>query len=547
MTLNLDSANSVMTNSRVTGAQRNWNTLLLLNVYRLFVAIGLLLLNRVESRWQPFASTDADWFLFYSAIYLLLALLFMVTIRWHWPRFIVQLNVQISSDILLITWMMTISGGVRSGLGLLLLVSLASSALVTGGRMVMFYSALAVTAVLISQLLGIWHNGLPMTDTGQAGLLGIAFFATALVSWVLVDRNRMNESLAAVRARDLQSMSEINQLVIDDMQDGVIVLDGEAQIRQANRRALKWLGGQLRTSQNTPLQLAQQWPELADYLEQWRRNPSRKFSSVALGDRGEHYLPRFIAVSNRRAMGAVLVLEDLTRIREEAQQIKLAAMGRLTANIAHEIRNPLAAISQACELMLESESSAQPRLLNIAINNIQRINTLINDVMSLNRRDRIQLTRIRLDFFVREWLDEFRHAQHLSDEVFDLILHPNSEIYFDPDHLRQILTNLALNAVRYCCQQPGSITIRVEILNQCTEIHVVDDGAGVNNEAALHLFEPFFTTAPTGTGLGLYISRELCQANKASLEYVAGEACGHFVITCQDITSQDIASHGGLC
>ncbi len=520
--------------------ERNWNSLLYLNLYRFMVATVLLWGSLLAPRWRMFGQDNPALFLVCALGYELLALLSMATITRRWPRFFWQLNFQIAGDILAITVMLAVSGGVRSGLGLLLIVSLASSALVTEGRMVMFYSALATSGILVSQAFSLWSGERGITDIGQAGLLGLVFFATAVVAWVLVDRSRMNEELAAARAIDLHNMAQINQLVIDDMQDGVVVLDGEGRVRQANQRAIELIGSVTDVRSGQPLALEQCVPLLSEYLEQWRRSQPLVFPVVALGGQGGLYQPRFIAVTNRRAMGAVLVLEDMTRAQEQAQQIKLAALGRLTANIAHEIRNPLAAITHASELMREMcDDAALDRLVQIMLNNGRRINDLINDVMALNRRDRMQVEQIELNRFMLEFVDEFRHTQQLADEVFDVQIPDSLLICFDRQHLRQVVTNLCLNAVRHGSRQAGSITIRAESVRSQMMLHIVDDGPGVAAEILPRLFEPFFTTESSGTGLGLYISRELCQANGASLEYVSAPTGGHFLITIQEGACQN--------
>ena len=520
----------------------NWNSLLYLDFYRLAMATFLLSQSLFGARWRMFGRFDPHFYLATVTGYELLALLWVATILRRWPRFGLQLNIQIVSDILAICLMLSVSGGVRSGLGLLLIVSLASIALVAEGRMVMFYAALATSGVLISQTVALWRNEqVGLTDVSQAGLLGLAFFATALVVWVLVDRSRMNERLAAARAVDLHNMAQINQLVIEDMQDGVVVLDGEGRVRQANQRALALLGGVNAAAGGDALPaLGECMPLLSDYLAQWRRNQQVQFPVIPLGENGRQYQPRFIAVTNRRAMGAVLVLEDMSRVQEQAQQIKLAALGRLTANIAHEIRNPLAAVTHAAELMGEMcEQDGMQRLQRIVLNNSQRINALVSDVMALNRRDRIQPEAIELDHFVREFVDEFRHAQQMADECFDLQLEPAVQMCFDRQHLRQILTNLCLNAARHGSGQAGSIVIRVGSVEGRIWLEVLDDGPGVAPAALPRLFEPFFTTESSGTGLGLYISRELCEANRASLEYVGGGPGGHFRIQGQEGACQN--------
>lgn len=522
-----------LANGRV---ERSWKSLHYLNLYRLVVAGVFLLINLAPPEQQVFGQENPVAFYLYSLIYMGLAVAAVITISLRQPRFEIQLGIQVIGDIVMIILMMTASGGVRSGLGLLLIVSLASSGLVAQGRMVMFHAALAASGVLIAQTLGILDDHRSVSDYGQAGLLGLVFFATAGVAHILAKRNRVSEALAAARAVDIENMAQINQLVIDDMQDGVVVLDGDGKIRQANQQAKHLLSRAGLTYAGAGTTLHRAVPLLSEYLELWRKHPQTEFPPISLGRHGEEYLPRFIAVTNKRVMGAVLVLEDMTRINEQAQQIKLAALGRLTANIAHEIRNPLAAISHAAEILQEDSDGdrGQLRLLEIIAKNAQRINHLVTDVMSLNRRDRTHAERIALAEFLSEFIEEFCHSQVVSRALFLLDPVADAVICFDRGHLQQVLTNLCLNAVRHGQQQAGSVHIAVEHVNSMIEIHVRDDGAGVASEHVARLFEPFFTTETSGTGLGLYISKELCHANAASLEYLPAGKGGHFRITCQE-------------
>ena len=519
--------------------ERGWNQLASLNSYRVVVAFVLILVNFIEPRWRPFGQSNPAFFFLCGGLYLTLSLVSVALIYQRWLNFSLQRSILIVSDIVFITLMMMVSGGVRSGLGLLLLISLASSALIIEGRMLMFYTALAATAMLLTQMIGVATHAIGVTDIGQAGLLGIAFFASSGIAWVMTERNRKSEALADQQAADLRSMAQINQLVIDDMQDGVIVLDGEGRIRQANQRARDLLELPVDALQDEPFPLQARLPVLSRFLEQWRRSPAMRFDAVPIGKMGESYLPRFIAVTNRRVMGAVLVLEDLSRVREAARQMKLAALGRLTANMAHEIRNPLSSISHASELLLESGEANNRRLLEIIVKNTSRINRLISDVMALSRRDRIQRTRVELARFLTDFVEEFCHSSEMPAETFQLQIVDSPVICFDPGHLHQVMTNLCANAIRHGSEKSGSVRIQCGVDRNLPFISVMDDGPGVPAELQSRLFEPFFTTESSGTGLGLYISRELCQANAADLEYEPASGCGHFRIVVQESACQE--------
>jgi two-component system sensor histidine kinase PilS (NtrC family) len=232
----------------------------------------------------------------------------------------------------------------------------------------------------------------------------------------------------------------------------------------------------------------------------------------------------------------VIYLEDLSKLEDQARQMKLAALGRLTANIAHEIRNPLAAITHAAELMLEeNRAPARERLTRIIRDNATRLNRMVRDVLELNRRDRVQSEPIRLGGALGAFLDEFAYNERLERAGFALEADGDPVVEFDRVHLHQILWNLARNAWRHSRKQPESVRMRIQRQGSRLELHVVDDGPGVPKELQGQLFEPFFTTYSGGTGLGLYIARELAAANGATLEYVDRPDGADFRIVWQGV------------
>ncbi|MCB1959096.1 MAG: PAS domain-containing sensor histidine kinase [Rhodocyclaceae bacterium] len=432
-------------------------------------------------------------------------------------------TLQMVVDIIALTLLMHASNGVNGGLPTLLMVLLAGGGLVGQGQWVLFYAALATVAVLT-------ENGIRALGAGQAtdffvaGMVCIGFFGVALMARLLARRALVNELLARTRGADLAKQQAINERIIEDMPDGVIVLDPRQCVSQANPQAARLLGSPL----NDGAPLAQAAPELAAAL-----------AGGTGGDESRLFHPeggkavRFRVVIPSEAGGDTLIyLQDMAQIQAQAQQIKLAALGRLTAGIAHEIRNPLTAVSHAAELLREEKrAESQARLTRIINDNAQRIEQLVRDVLSLGRRDRAHPEALVLASFVREFLDEFTLHGETEKAQIAVDVPAALTLAFDRAHLHQILWNLLGNARRYASAGPGAIRVWAQAADGRTEVHVCDDGPGIAASHLGQLFEPFFTTHAKGTGLGLYIARELAEANRAHLTLVEGEGGAHFCLS----------------
>ncbi len=515
-----------------------WRSLFYFNVYRLIVST-LLLITAVVFTDSVFGSRNLNLYLYASAAYILSTVVFFVTTTSRRPEFNVQIALQVSADVLFVTLLTYASGGVGSGLGLLLLASLAAAGIISRGRLTLFFASLASVAVLLEHTTDVFYRDGTINFFVQAGLLSVGYFATAWLAHTLARYTQASEQLAAQREVDLANMAQVNQLVIQDMQDGVLVVDERGVIRQINRRAVEILGPIPKSGQRE-LVLKDYAPALADRLERWREDPAAGFDPLRTVLTHKLAGARFVPVGRSRNVGAVVFLEDLSRIQAEAQQMKLAAMGRLTANIAHEIRNPLSAINHAAELLLEEPNltETQNRLLTIVHDNTQRLDRMVQDVLKLNRRDRAHRETFPMGDFLRTFVAQFCQIEKVPQDVITLTIDHDAAVTFDRSHLNQVMWNLCRNALRYSQRKAGSIRIVLKsgAMGNALELHVYDDGPGVPEAIRPHLFEPFFTTAASGTGLGLYIAREICDANNASLEYLEHEAPGaHFVVAIRGV------------
>ncbi|HWY26066.1 MAG TPA: ATP-binding protein, partial [Nevskia sp.] len=350
---------------------------------------------------------------------------------------------------------------------------------------------------------------------------------TTIAASTVAQRARRSEALAARVGSDLAKLSQLNERIIDTMQTGVLVVDAEQRVRLLNAAAQRLIGGGAQESGHT---LAEQVPELGAALLAWQRNPGHQPEPVPLWASSTEVAPRFMPLGG--PAGQVLILlDDAVRLREQAQQMKLASLGRLSASIAHEIRNPLSAIHHASQLLAESErqDDEERRLLDMIQRHTVRIDKIVNDVLRLSRRDAAVPDDIALRPFLERSLSIYREGHpHRACNIDLEGVQAELEIRFDPNHLQQILLNLWDNSFEHGARAGGE-PVRIVLasgrqapLGQAY-LDVSDNGGGIRPELRDRVFEPFFTTAHRGTGLGLYLAREMCEYNQARLLLQPGE------------------------
>jgi two-component system sensor histidine kinase PilS (NtrC family) len=491
-----------------------WISLRYFNFYRIALAAVFLGTALIYDDAVNLGMHNLQFFRYVAGAYLLSGVLFHGVLRDMRDKFELQVSLQVGVDIVAITLLMYASGGIRSGLGVMLLVSLIGAAIVAPRRLSYLYAALATIALLLEQSYWVLGHDAPTTSFVQPGLLAIGYFVAAGVTSWLAGRVAANERLARQRGRELATQTRVNQLVIEDMNEGVLVLDRAGRVAQHNPQALELLGRASLLGES----IAALVPGFAGAGE------------VELAGRNIRLRP----LERGAEEFSVLLVEDTTRAREQAQQLKLAALGRLTASIAHEIRNPLAAISHASELLSEEKRVAdRERLTRIIHDNAGRLERLVSDVLQLNKRDRATAAPLRLQPWLKSFVAEFVTNERLPRDRIALETRRESWVEFDHEHLHQVMWNLLNNAARYARPEPGAIRIRLDGYADRVDLSVLDNGTGVPAAIQGQLFEPFFTTEAKGTGLGLYLARELCAANRAALEYVNDSAGAHFRIRCR--------------
>jgi two-component system sensor histidine kinase PilS (NtrC family) len=436
-------------------------------------------------------------------------------------------------DLLGIVMVMTAGGSTGGSLPILLFPQLAASGWLLRTRTAFFHAALATFTLLGFDLYRAIEAQIAVPQVFQTGLICFGYFATVGIAVALGRYTKASEDLAAQRSIDIANLEQVNRLIIQDMQDGVVVVDLNGVVRGHNAQVTRLLGGFGRMRGG--MRLAEFSSTLHDYWRRWQEDGTESLPPFKVDATQRLLRVRLVRIGSGLNGGTLLYLEDLGRAQNEAQQMKLAAMGRLTASIAHEVRNPLSAINQAAQL-LEEDGAVAPegqRLLNMIRNNAKRIDRIVGEVLQLNRRDRQQPEIVALGDFMHTLLEEIAQAENMPPGALSLQVPAELQVIFDRGHLNQIFWNLVRNAWQHCQKKEGSIriTARPGYAGDVVICELGDDGPGIPAELRGQIFEPFFTTRPGGTGLGLYIARELADANGAALELLPKSPGAQFRMT----------------
>jgi two-component system sensor histidine kinase PilS (NtrC family) len=539
-----------------------WRSLYAMNGTRIVIAVVLLLYLTFDR--QDYANS---YYLYAETCiaYVILAIAFAALAFYVRRRFLLQVVTQISIDIAVISVLYLTAGGARSGLVILYLFPLAGAAILAPLTLALLSASLVALFLLGETLYQVFlgDRSLPLT---QAGLYGAVFFAIVLVVSRLAAKLIGQEELAARRGVDLQIQQAINRIVMADVEVGILVVGRDGRVFTGNPAAMFMLGLAAEQRNFRLADLAALEPvgqAFAAWLQQSADGPGKLASRAAYvtvkpqhaqagdsrapwsgrRDLSAHLKLRFARADtpDEAAERCVIFMQDVTAIENQAQQLKLASMGRLTASIAHEVRNPLSAIGHATALLAEDLSApAQVRLLKIVGDNVARVNRMVEDILQLSRKVQPNAAPLHLAAFLSELTSEFQETHGLQDDMMLLGNTGVAPVRFDMLHLREVLVNLLTNAVRYASGTAGCI--RMFVVTDSAgrmELHVQDDGPGITPDVRAHLFEPFYTTSNKGTGLGLYLARELCLNNDATLDYEyrfdpaagAHKASGRFVVT----------------
>lgn len=498
------------------------------NHYRLVVSLILLALLFVDPvnfdsrfRFLDYYQAGVAGYLGLNAFIALIILAGFQPSRRH-------ITLSILLDILVMHWLLLTSTGITNGLANLVIVSVAAGNILTPSRMGVFYAALAAICSLgISgwAVLALGHSG---DDIVRAGSLGILYFAAAFLLQSISRRMRSSEALASSRAQSIAELEQINRQIIQRMRTGILVLDRHGQIRLANAAAEELLFGAHAHQPSQP-DAQRTLPQVLKLgLETWLNDPNRRIEPFQPFPTSPVLQANFTRLDQERGDHILVFIEDISKVTQQAQQMKLASLGRLTAGIAHEIRNPLGAISHAAQLMEESPSldKADHQMLDIIRRHSRRVNTIVENVLDLSRRRAANADLIDLGDWLEQFRADFLQTQDDADTTFiDLVVDADTPpARFDQSQVEQVMVNLCDNGLRYSFQHTGERRIRVHagatVDGERAYVDVRDFGPGIADEHHGSVFEPFFTTDKGGTGLGLYLARELCESNQAHLSLV---------------------------
>jgi len=511
-----------------------WRVLGTLNVFRIVLALIVIALFFAGGEPRLIGDRYPAVFSATAAGYLVFAVVTGFAIRWRWVTAGPQILTQIPIDITAIVILMHASGGISSGIGGLLVVFVGAGSLILPFRFPAFFAAVATIAILGEQLFSQIGGVSDTSNFTAAGVLGAIIFAISLAARPLARRIQFSEALARQRGVDLANLSELNEYIVQHLRESIVVLDADNRVRLINSSAASLLSASVACHGTDICTVSD---ELANYVDEWRSNAeasSHTDLTVTADEESSQIKAHLAPLGKGEARtGPVLVfLEDSSLMNARVQQSKLASLGRLSASIAHEIRNPVGAMSHAGQLLAESEvlTDDDLRLTEIIRTHAERVSHIIDNVLQLSRRESSQPERFELEPWLRDFAQEFSRTLELQEgELAIADTEPGVEIRMDPSHLRQVMWNLCDNAVKYASETGG---ILVELTFGRTGrtgqpfLEVLDQGHGVDPATADKIFEPFYTARSGGTGLGLYISRELCELNRATLSYRDRESGG---------------------
>lgn len=497
-----------------------WRPLLWFTVLRVASACVLFGLTQLERPLRWFGTADPELYWRGAVAYLIGAAVGVALLTLRRPRFNLQTTLAVLTDVGAITVLVHASGGLVSGLGILLVIVVAGGSLLVSGRLAFLYAAMASLALLAESVYRV-NVAMQMPTYTQAGLLGAACFATAGMAFEMARRARRGTALASSRRSEIMALARLNTEIIQRMQTGVLVVDPQQRIRLVNGSAARLLGRRLAPGD----QLHQVAPTLHDVLLRWQAGWEPGPAAADL------WTPRFAPLGRGAEADLLVFLDDTGALNQQAQLLKLASLGRLVASIAHQVRNPLGAISHAAQLLAEDAalSSEHKQLTSILLRQSDRVNRIIEEVLALGRPQTVDTEVLDLKPWLEKVIDAHCSSHGVAPEIIRRELAPDLATRAAPGQLQQVIDNVLDNALRHSRRaQAPKVTVRARAsaARERPIIEIEDRGPGVPAAERDKLFEPFHTSRADGTGLGLFMARELCAANQAHIEYYEPAAGG---------------------
>ncbi len=512
-----------------------WRVIGLLNLYRILVPLVLLGVQTFAGPQWMLVVPHPHLLLSACIAYLTAALLLIIARRLKWSSLRIVTLINASVDATAIAYILYASGGVSSGLGILLVLPVAAIAVLSEHRDAFLFAAVAAIAVLIQQMFVHWLDAAPSADYPTAGVIGVVLFVVALSAWPVANRLRESEALVRRQEIDLANLAQLSQYIVQHLRESLLVVDQQDRIRLINESAAQILGD---SNAYPDALLGEASPRLLYLLERWRQNQTKPVAfpaaeqTFAAADGARLIRAHFAPLGSAEPAPVLVFLEDTSLLNEKVQQSKLAALGRLSASIAHEIRNPVGAMSHAAQLLAESSnlSDAERRLTEIMRSNGERVSGIINNVLRLSRREDTHVETLSLQAWAEDFHAEFCETMQWPEERLRTISGTSEiEVRADPSQLRQIVWNLCENALKHGIAESSNDAIELQFGRMPATarpyLQVMDRGPGVKAELMERIFEPFHSGG-RGTGLGLFLARELAVTNGATLLYEARSGGG---------------------
>jgi two-component system sensor histidine kinase PilS (NtrC family) len=528
-------------------APDGWHRLRLFNYFRGTLALFFITvyLNGWLLKLIPTGYSNPDLFISVSLIYFIASIFFIAGMVRRKPGLDTQVIIHTLVDITCVVTLMHATGGIRTGLGMLLIINISMTSLFLQKRVTVLFAAISALAVIAEQIYSQFIYADYSPAFSQAGMLGILIFITAILSAYTATRLKESEKIAKVASKELESIVQMNEHIIKSMRTGIIVIKNNGVILMTNNAALELLG---LTSLEQGSNLKNISIELYDRFVDWNNDSIQNHQPIQQKQGLPDIQPGFSHIDkslipHEKIKGRTLIfLEDATQLTQRFQQVKLASLGRLTASIAHEIRNPLAAINHAGQLLGETSADAADRKLTDIINTqARRLNGIVENVLQLSRQQRGTPETIIIYQWLIQFREEFITTHSLQAYQIQIRIEPDdTKILFDSNQLHQVMWNLCSNAINHSHMDKANIMIniqgRIDAETQRPFIDIIDNGQGIDKDAQASIFDPFFTTSSEGTGLGLYITKEVIESNRAKIRYISPPTGG----TCFRIYFQQV-------